>query len=197
MSNIMHHYLKQSHFARERFGNLKDGSGTLIFDHGYRVAIFLNYFLKPYHLDSELHESLVLAGLFHDLLEDTKTTEKEILSLSNKDTLRYVKEMTISFENCSIKKAVKPLYKTSDELTIIKLADIYDNTKKSNFVTRINGLTWYNNFYSPLLSEYRKLMDYKVKKAKKYKKIIKGLRSFVFSEVDLFEEILKQFKEIL
>ena len=39
-------------------------------------------------------EEYVLAGLFHDLLEDTDATEEEILSLSSEATLRAVKLLT-------------------------------------------------------------------------------------------------------
>lgn len=183
----MHKYLKQILFAKEQFGDLKDGSGTLIFDHAVRVFAFLDNFLKPFKIDQDLHKSIVLAGLFHDLLEDTKATEAEILALSDKKTLSLVKEMTISFTNRTIKQAVKPLYKTTDELTLVKLADIYDNAKKSNFMIRVNGLKWYQTFFSPLLNEYKKLMIDKIKKAKKHKKIIKILADLVFQEVGRLE----------
>lgn len=39
-------------------------------------------------------EEYIIAGLFHDLLEDTDATEEEILSLSSEATLRAVKLLT-------------------------------------------------------------------------------------------------------
>lgn len=39
-------------------------------------------------------ESYILAGLFHDLLEDTDTTEEEILSLSDREVLEAVRLLT-------------------------------------------------------------------------------------------------------
>lgn len=193
----MKKYLKQIEFTKNKFRDLKDGSGTLIFDHALRVATFLFHFLKPFKLGKRENEILVLAGLFHDLLEDTDTTEDEILKLSNQKTLKLVKEMTISFEKKTIKEAVKPLFSTSDELAIIKFADIYDNTKKTSFVIRINGMKWYRNFYMPLLKEYIKLVKFKLKIVKKHRKIVKSLADIVLKEIEILGNNLDSFSKLI
>ncbi len=41
-----------------------------------------------------LSEDYIIAGLFHDLLEDTDATEKEILDIGGEDVLRAVKLLT-------------------------------------------------------------------------------------------------------
>lgn len=46
--------------------------------------------------DRGFSEDYILAGLFHDLLEDTDATEEEILALSSEETLRAVKLLTKS-----------------------------------------------------------------------------------------------------
>lgn len=46
--------------------------------------------------DRGFGEDYILAGLFHDLLEDTDATEEEILALSSEETLRAVKLLTKS-----------------------------------------------------------------------------------------------------
>lgn len=180
----MKSYSKQISFIERRFGTLADGSGTLIKDHGLRVATFLNEFCAQQKIMGAKRKQLVCAALFHDLLEDTKTTEEEIIALSDKKTLELVREMTISFDKRTIKQAVAPMYKASEECMLIKMADIYDNTKKSSFVIRNNGIQWYETFFMPLLSEYKKLMRHRVKNAQKYKKELSTLEELVCNEIE-------------
>ena len=187
-------FTKQVEFAKGKFGDLKDGSGTLIFDHAVRVFNFLVIFLTNEKLSPKDIEIIALAGLFHDLLEDTKTTEQEVLEMSSQETLSIVKEMTIDFTDRTIKEAVKPLYSTSDECTLVKLADIYDNTKKSNFVIRINGAKWYETFFIPLLNEYLILIDHKEREAGKYLPAIKKLASIVRQEIQTLKGNIEAYR---
>lgn len=151
----------QIKYAREMLGDLTDGSNTLIFDHAMRVWACLNVVLTAHDVEQSLVKDIRRAGLFHDLLEDTLATEKDILKLSSPRTLTIVQEMTISFDNRSIKQAVKPMYSVGEYTMIVKLADIYDNVRKSNFVIRNNGVDWYQKFFVPLLKEYIKLIESK------------------------------------
>lgn len=173
MTSLPKQYKSAIRFAQRQLGNLTDGSGTLIFDHAVRVYLILRQKLSNTEIPFRVKEAVLLAGLFHDLLEDTKTTEEEILKMGGPKTLALVKEMTIDFNGKTIVEAVSPLYKTSDELTLVKLADIYDNVRKSPYFLRNNGLKWYQTFFLPLLVQYQDWANYKLKRQKKYRLLVK------------------------
>lgn len=184
-------------FAQKKLGKLTDGSGTLIFDHALRVYLILQEKLSQQTISEAKKNSIVLAGLFHDLLEDTNTTESEIVKYANQTTLKLVNEMTISFKDKTISQAVAPLYQTSDELTLIKLADIYDNVRKSPYFLRVNGLKWYQTFFLPLLKEYKKWIGFKVKQQQKYQRLVKTFSQEVLKEITFLEVNYFTFSKII
>jgi len=152
-------------YAKKNYGRIKDGSGTLIYDHCLRVAFYL-YRLLNIDIQKSLKEDIVIASLFHDLLEDTKAKEDEIEKRFGSRVLKYTKQMTINFDK-GIKKAVESLYNIDNEVFLIKLSDIYDNVSKSFFMVRKNKIEWYEDFFLPLLTEYNKLIDDRVNLIKK------------------------------
>lgn len=197
MARVISKYQSQIEFTKKKLGKLTDGSGTLIFDHAIRVYLILQEKLSQQKISGAKKKSILLAGLFHDLLEDTNTTEADIIKQANKITLKLVKEMTINFHNCSIKQAVKPLYFTSDELTLIKLADIYDNVRKSPYFLRTNGLKWYKTFFLPLLNEYKNWIGFKLGRQKKYRLLVKGFSQDVLKEIAFLESNYFTFSKII
>lgn len=80
-------------------------------------------------------EVMVLAALLHDVLEDTKTTEQEILDVAGPEVLGLVKELTNPSKNSSAYRFERKkmdrdhLATVSREAKIIKLADRIDNLK--------------------------------------------------------------------
>jgi hypothetical protein len=85
----------------------------------------------------------------------------------------------------------------SDYTTLVKLADIYDNVRKSNFLIRVNGIEWYLSFFVPLLKEYKKLIVYKVEKAVLFKRPIQDLSEEVLEEIETFFRTVKTFTSIV
>lgn len=181
--------------AKKYYGEKKDGSGTLIFDHCLRVSIHLFNLLEKININENQKESIICVGLFHDLIEDTNVSEKEIFEFG-KNILDLTKQLTINFDK-GIKKAVAPLYQIDDEAFLIKLADIYDNVSKSFFVIRINGIKWYETFFTPLLNEYLKLINFKRKnlKNKKLKTIILDFSDKVIIKIIQLKKIIKLYKK--
>lgn len=87
------------------------------------------------NLDEPNLEEMVLAALLHDVLEDTKTTEQEILDVAGPNVLALVKELTNPSKGSKLNRAARKqmdlehLATVSREAKIIKLADRLDNIK--------------------------------------------------------------------
>ncbi|MBD2843971.1 bifunctional (p)ppGpp synthetase/guanosine-3',5'-bis(diphosphate) 3'-pyrophosphohydrolase [Paenibacillus sp. IB182496] len=69
--------------ARAHKGQLRKGTDTPYISHPYGVAMIL--------LQAGCKEEVVLAGLLHDTLEDTETTEDDLLRRFGSEVLRLVK----------------------------------------------------------------------------------------------------------
>lgn len=131
---------KYREFVKLKHGNQKRIQGTPYYLHPYEVSNILEN--KGYKGD------YLLVALFHDLLEDTNTTEEEILELSNDEVLSAVKLLTKE-ENYDMRNYVSRI--ASNELAkMVKLADrlhnlteaIYaDNSFKKRYIEET--LTWY------------------------------------------------------
>lgn len=149
-------------FTRTKLGQQVDGSGSLTFDHSVRVFLILQRYFPFYNYSPEFVPSrkkyILVAGLFHDLLEDTDATETEIRELAGGEVLSLVKELTINFDNKTMEEAVKPLYKISADAFFVKMADIIDNADRSVYLIRKNGIKWYETFFVPLLLLYKNMI---------------------------------------
>ncbi len=78
--------LKAIYYAEEMHRGQKRKDGTPYFMHPVIVSAILK--------DQGYEEAYQIAGLFHDLLEDTDATEEEILALSDQEVLEAVKLLT-------------------------------------------------------------------------------------------------------
>jgi hypothetical protein len=157
-------------FARAKLGDLKDSSGTLIFDHALRVFLLLaeTFAACDRAIDSEESEMLS-AALFHDLLEDTDASREEIIRHSSQNTLRYVEELTITFEGKTIPAAVQSVQEISEPAFLVKLADIHDNCTKSRFLAREGGENFFLGFFQPLIEEYQRIVTMRLGGCASYK----------------------------
>lgn len=77
---------KAYEYARKKHKGQLRKDGTPYIEHPIRVSGMLR--------DSGFGEEYQIAGLFHDLLEDTDATDEEILALSNEAVLKAVKLVT-------------------------------------------------------------------------------------------------------
>jgi (p)ppGpp synthase/HD superfamily hydrolase len=115
-------------FASKRHeGQTRKFSGLPYFTHPENVSKIVH----DYCGRAKNYEILVVAALFHDLLEDTNTTEQEIASEFDPEIAYLVKELTSDEEEIKatgkteyMKKKFEAL---SDDALILKLADRLDN----------------------------------------------------------------------
>ena len=116
----------------EMFGSIKHKgqtrkfSGEPYFTHPQRVAGIVKKFKKSHRLDH-----LISAALLHDTIEDSNTTEEDLIKLFGGLVASLVKELTSDKEE--IEKVGKSNYisrktlQMSDWALVIKLADRLDN----------------------------------------------------------------------
>lgn len=122
-----------------------------------------------------------IAGLFHDLLEDTDATEDEILALSNQDVLTAVKLLTKT-EGYVMSEYVGAI-KDNDIARVVKNADRLHNLK-SAFCTSeefkrkyvLETVDWYMDFSAEIRVAVKEL-------AQSMEKPITEL-SFLYTPVD-------------
>lgn len=121
-------------------------------------------------LDKNLPQEMVIAALFHDLLEDTDATEAEILELSNQQVLDAVKLLTknkgykmetyiMNIQNNDIALAVK----LADRIHNLNSAGIADEKFRRKYVAETEAyyLALSNGtvFEAEMMEAYMRLRD--------------------------------------
>ena len=136
-------------FARKKHDGQKRKGGEPYISHPVAVAEWLR--------DQGFDEDTQIAGLFHDLLEDTDAAEEEILALSNERVLEAVKLLTKEkgydmaeyvggIKGNEIARAVK----TADRLHNLRSAVVCDEDFKRRYI--LESIDWYLDL-SPEINE--------------------------------------------
>ena len=112
-------------FMKEKHGGQKRIQGTPYYLHPLEVSNILDKkgFSKEYQI----------AGLFHDLLEDTDTTYEEILKMSNLEIANAVKLVTKEKEY--IMSEYMERIMQNDMARMVKLADRLHNLLETHFAS--------------------------------------------------------------
>jgi (p)ppGpp synthase/HD superfamily hydrolase len=110
-------------FAFTKYGNIKRKSGDIPYViHPIRVAMIL----RAAGFSEFKDKNLMLAALFHDLLEDTNLTFEELKAEFGPEVASIVKELSKP-ENISKEEWLKAFDTSSKEAKLIKIADRIDN----------------------------------------------------------------------
>lgn len=117
---------KAIEFMKQKHGNQKRKQGTPYYTHPLAVAKLLK--------DKGFPEEYQLAGLFHDLIEDTDATYEEIIAFSNEDVAEAVRLLS------KTKGYVMSEYigniKANEMARMVKLADRIHNLSESPNASR-------------------------------------------------------------
>lgn len=113
---------KAIEFIKQKHSGQKRKQGTPYYTHPVAVAELLKE--KGFSLEYQI------AGLFHDLLEDTDATIEEIINLSNEDVAEAVKLVT-KIEGYIMKDYIENI-KMNDMAKMVKLADRIHNLSESS-----------------------------------------------------------------
>jgi len=121
-------YAKAVVLANKRHdGQIRKVSGEPYFMHPLRVSERVGMMFKE-HKDIEI---LRIVAILHDLLEDTETTDKELLKLFGEKITTLVKGLSenkkLPTRNDAHKEFLGRLKTSVDSIKLIKLCDIQDN----------------------------------------------------------------------
>jgi len=121
-------YWKALTFAAINYGSLKRKSGNIPYlIHPIRIISIL----RAAGFSEFEDEELMIAALFHDLLEDTETTFSDIESQFGHKIATIVEELSIPEKNNKI-EWLESFNDASKEAKIIKMADRIDNIMDMN-----------------------------------------------------------------
>ena len=91
------------------------------------------------------------AALGHDLLEDTDATEANILSLTSEHVLHLIRDLTNPVDDAHTDAYMEQIRNASEEVRLIKYADLIENTSSVCYSLHIVGSEWVESFYLPIL----------------------------------------------
>ena len=112
---------KAIEFIKQKHGNQKRKQGTPYYTHPIAVAKLLKE--KGFPIEYQI------AGLFHDLIEDTDATYEEIIALSNEDVAEAVR--LVSKTKGYVMSEYIGNIKKNDMARMVKLADRIHNLSES------------------------------------------------------------------
>ena len=113
---------KAIEFMKQKHGNQKRKQGTPYYTHPLAVAELLK--------QKGFSEEYQLAGLFHDLLEDTDATRDEIISLSNEKVFEAV-DLVTKYPGYKMSEYIANI-KSNEIARAVKIADRIHNLSESS-----------------------------------------------------------------
>ena len=109
--------------------------------HCERVAHLLRYVLdKMAEATAALRDNILLAGLGHDLLEDTNIDRSSLSLRFGDDVVALISEVTNARGDDHVSDYVDKLRSVSDAALLIKLADLAENAMNASYAVHENGI---------------------------------------------------------
>lgn len=157
---------KDIQFIKQYFKQNPDLNFEYSWQHAVRTAKYIKKIISKHkEVPTNKIQDMTYAALGHDLLEDTTITQKEIKKEWGANTLSYIKKLSNRQGDEDFDEYIKDLKTSPEEILLIKLADIYDNSQNSIKKIKDFAPKWINNFWLPLLKRYQKeLFSIKFKK---------------------------------
>lgn len=137
------------------FGDKRNTTGGLLWLHAVDTMMILRGVLKKSQEDKNILE-LSLVALGHDLLEDTDVTADEIGEMWGMRVMKGIMGLTkMEADKGDQSQYIKKLSTQSEEMWLVKLADIVSNVSNSIAVRDSISLDWCTDFWFPLLKLYQ------------------------------------------
>jgi len=108
--------------------------------------------------DSTMRENLYLATLGHDLYEDTDVDPAHIAEAYGTEVDRLIRAMTNEVSDEDRASYLEKLTNATDDVLLIKFADLIDNTECVATNRAHFAPSWINEFYIPVATETSEIL---------------------------------------
>ncbi|OGF62802.1 hypothetical protein A2662_02740 [Candidatus Giovannonibacteria bacterium RIFCSPHIGHO2_01_FULL_45_33] len=181
-------FVKEKHKGQVRAGNVP------AWHHLARVSGLLSFVLEKHgECGGQERSIIVTAALGHDVLEDTKVTEKEVMAVFGPRGSEIIKSMTNKWGDKNVMPYVKQVAGSEEAVRLVKLSDLYDNHISVVYNLHILGLKWTHSYFLPIVTPMRLAVT--KTKFKKFKKTAEELVSLVNSAAFLLDGEIRRFEE--
>lgn len=118
-----------------------------------RVSRILEHTLARYEEGTQRErDTIALAGLGHDALEDTDASDKELQAYFGQDGLALIQGMTNRDGDAHTEGYVRQIVASEEGVRLIKFADLYDNCMSVNYGLFTLGTAWTKGFFLPIVT---------------------------------------------
>jgi (p)ppGpp synthase/HD superfamily hydrolase len=100
----------------------------------------------------EERQIIILAGLGHDAIEDTKVTDSELVSCFGRRGLEIIKGMTNRKGDADHSEYVRQVVGAEEAVRLVKFADLFDNCASVAFDLSTMGVKWTKEFFLPIVT---------------------------------------------
>lgn len=120
--------------------------------HLVHVSRLLELVLSESHEGSlEDRETIILAALGHDALEDTEVTREVLKEYFGPYGVRLIEGVTNSFGDDHPEPYVRQVVDAEEGVRLIKLADLYDNCTSVQYTLFVHGTEWTEGYFLPIV----------------------------------------------
>jgi (p)ppGpp synthase/HD superfamily hydrolase len=172
----------------------RNGGSVPYWVHCFRVSKILEYVLSEFKENpTEKNREIILAGLGHDLYEDTKVKREYIKKKFGQSVDLLISEVTNQFDDYNMNKNSEKLKTISEAGLLIKLADMIDNTTGATYGIHENGSTWTNDFLLPII--HNQWLVISEIKFNQYPKSAKYLKSITLFSLQCLKNTIKIYQQ--
>jgi (p)ppGpp synthase/HD superfamily hydrolase len=137
---------------RVHAGQTRSNGRVPVWHHLDRVSRYLQEALEGSGEGSpEERETIILAGLGHDSLEDTDVERRELDRVFGTRGLEIIDGMTNRWGDDHPKEYVAQVAAADDAVRLVKLSDLYDNCTSVTYDLAALGLEWTEGFFLPIV----------------------------------------------
>lgn len=186
---------KALHYAQKMHSGQKRAGGMPVWHHLLRVSEILNKILKETKEGTPAERKIIpIAALGHDILEDTKAKEADVVEVFGNRGLELIRGMTNWLGDGNHKPYIEAMAKAEEAVRLIKLADSFDNFTSVAYNLTLLGEKWAYSYFLPIVLPMRE----KIFKTKfvTYKKTAEKLMFLVDAGWGLLESELEENKRV-
>lgn len=142
-------------FVYDSFGDKRNATGVLLWPHAFETMFLVQKALIQAGEDDDLR-TMSLVALGHDLLEDTPVTADQLTERWGSTISRHIVDLTKKVQDKGDQSGyIAQLSQSSEEVWLIKLADILSNVTISIGMRDSLPIPWRDSFWFPLLRLYQ------------------------------------------